>query len=275
MPRPLVSLCLTLSLAGAACQSRDPAILALDGETVRRSEFDRYVAAIEARPQLRDLGKLGPDARRGLLRTFLEERALVIEARRRGLLGEGATAEQEAEAVAHLLASAVPKTHVSEQEIAAWYAQHAAELSIPERVTLRQILVGSLNEARDVKRRLAREPRLFDGLARTLSTGPVASLGGYLGSFERGQLPPELEAAAFALPAGATSEPVPSPLGYHVLRVESRQAAREITLEEAHERIRDRLAREKREAAERAFVAEVMARAKVKYEAALPPTPAP
>ena len=68
---------------------------------------------------------------------------------------------------------------------------------------------------------------------------------------------------------------MPSPLGYHVLRVESRQAAREIPLEEAHERIRDRLAREKREAAERAFVAEVMARAKVKHEAALGPGPAP
>ena len=264
-----------LSLAGAACGSRDPAILELAGETVRRSDFERHVAAIEARPGLRDLGRLDADARRGLLASFLEQRALVIEARRRGLLAAGASPEQEAEAVARLLTSAVPQPRVTEDEIAGYYQRHAAEFAAPERVTLRQILVGSSNEARDLKRRLAKDPRAFESLARSVSKGPEAGLGGYIGSFERGQLPPELEAAAFALPEGATSEPVASPLGYHVLRVESRQAAREIPLAEAHERIRDRLAREKREAAERAFVTDVMARAKVKYEAALPPTPAP
>ncbi len=265
MPRRFAAL-LTLSLL-AGCGSRDPALLELDGQSVRRSDFERHLAALEAR----DIGPLSPEARRGLLESFLEQRALVIEARRRGLVATSATAEQEVAAVARLLATAVPPVRVSEQEIAAWHQSHARELAAPERVTLRQILVGSSNEARDVKRRLSKDPRLFDTLARSLSTGPEASLGGYMGSFERGQLPPELEEAAFSLAEGATSEPVPSPLGYHVLRVESRQAAREIPLEEAHERIRDRLAREKREAAERAFVTEVMARAKVKYEAAFAP----
>jgi parvulin-like peptidyl-prolyl isomerase len=271
MPRPLAILSLALSLAGAACESKDPAVLELAGESVRRSDFDRHVAALEAR----GLGPLPHEVRRGLLESFLEQRALVIEARRRGLLGADASAEQEVEAVARLLASAAPSARVSEEEIAAWHASHSAELAAPERVTLRQILVGSLNEARDVNRRLGRDPRTFDTLARTLSKGPEAELGGYMGSYERGQLPPELEAAAFALAEGATSEPVPSPLGYHVLRVESRQAAREIPLEEARERIRNRLVREKREAAERVFVTEVMARAKVKYEAALGPTRSP
>jgi len=54
-----------------------------------------------------------------------------------------------------------------------------------------------------------------------------------------------------------------------LVQVESRQAAREIPFDEARERIRDRLAREKRAAAERAFVADVMARARVNHEAAL------
>lgn len=262
---------LTLSFVALACEGRDPVVLKLSGESVRRSDFDRHVAALEAR----GLGPLSSEVRRGLLDSFLEERALVIEARQRGLVAAGATAEQEAAAVARLLATAVPKPRVSEQEITAWHASHAKELATPERVTLRQILVGSSNEARDVKRRLAKDPRAFESLARTISKGPEAGLGGYMGSFERGQLPAELEAAAFALSEGAASDPVPSPLGYHVLRVESRQAAREIPLEEAHERIRDRLARDKREAAERAFVTEVMARAKVKHEAALGPPPAP
>ena len=47
-----------------------------------------------------------------------------------------------------------------------------------------------------------------------------------MGTFARGQLPAELEAAAFALPAGGTSDIVATSLGYHVLRVEARQEAR-------------------------------------------------
>ncbi len=269
MHRPLAPLVVALTLAAAGCAEKDPVILKLDGQLVRRSDFDRHLAGLA----VHGFGPLAPEARRGVLESFLEQRALVIEARRRGLIGKDAPADQEAAAVARLLTSAVASVQVSTAEIAAWYAEHHAELATPERVTLRQILVGSLNEARDVKRRLARDPRSFDSLARALSKGPEAELGGYMGSFERGQLPAELEAAAFTLAEGATSDPVASPLGYHVLRVESRQAAREIPLEEASERIRDRLARAKREAVERVFLAQVMARAKVNYEAALAPIP--
>ena len=265
MPRPSPARLLLALLALAGCEEKDPALLKLEGETVRRSDFERHISAVEAR----DVGPVSREARSGLLDAFLEQRALVIEARHRGLLPANASAEQELEAVTRLLDESVRPPEVTEAEIAAWGAAHASELVIPERVSLRQVLVPTLNEARDVKRRLGRDPRTFDTVARAVSKGPEAAVGGYMGSFERGQLPPELETAAFALPDGGTSEPIQSPLGYHVLRVESRQATRAIPLEEARERIRDRLAREKRGAAERAFVAEILARARVNHEAAL------
>jgi len=269
VPASLAGLLAALALV-VSCQSRDPAILRLDGESVRRSDFERYVADVEARaggPR----GSVDPEVRRGLLDAFLEERALVIEARHRGLLAKGAPRADEAAAVTKLIADAVPPPEVTDAEVEAWHAAHPEELLVPERVTLRQVLVSTKNEARDVRRRLAkaRDPRTLDTIARAQSKGPEAAVGGFMGTFERGQLPPELEAAAFSLPAGATSEPVQTPLGYHILRVESRQAAREIPFEEARERIRDRLVREKRAAAQRAFVADVMARARVNHEAAL------
>ncbi|MGE5125701.1 MAG: peptidylprolyl isomerase [Betaproteobacteria bacterium] len=268
MPRARPILLAVALLAVAGCRDKDPAVLKLEGETVRRSDFERYLAQVE----VRDLGPLSAEARAGMLDAFLEQRALVIEARHRGLLPARASAEQELEAVTRLLAESVRPPEVKDEEIAAWAAAHASELVVPERVSLRQVLVATLNEARDVKRRLGRDPRTFDTVARDVSKGPEAAVGGYMGTFERGQLPAELEAAAFALPEGGTSEPIQSPLGYHVLRVESRQAARAIPLEEARERIRGRLAREKRTAAERAFVAAIMARAKVDHEAAIRPS---
>lgn len=267
-PRALAAVLAASALAAAACEAKDPVILELDGEAVRRSAFEQHLSGVT-----RGLGPVDPEARSGLLEAFLEERALVIEARRRGHLPAGAPAADEPRAVARLLAGAVPPVEVGEDEIAAFYRTHAAELAVPETVTLRQIVVATLNEARDVRRRLARDPKAFDAIARSQSKGEEAGAGGYMGPFGHGQLPPELEAAAFALPEGATSEPVETALGYHVLRVESRQQARSPTLEETRERIRARLAREKREEAERAFVAQVLARAKVNHEAALRPTP--
>ncbi len=255
-------------LALAACESKDPPILELDGETVRRSDFERHLAAVT-----RGLGPVDPAARRGILDAFIEERALVIEARRRGHLSPGAGPDDEPRAVGRLLAEAVHPPPVTDDEVAAYYQAHAADLAVPETVTLRQIVVATLNEARDVRRRLARNPTAFEVIARTQSKGEEAGAGGYMGPFQRGQLPPELEAAAFALPEGGTSEPVQTGLGYHVLRVESRQPARAPTLDEARERIRARLTGAKRAEAERAFVAEVLARAKVNHEAALRPYP--
>lgn len=269
-PRPvLFAAALAAGLGLAACEAKDPVILRLNGESILRSDFERHVAVVETRAQ----GLLDPSARQGLLEAFLEERALVIEARRRGHLAAGAGAPEEPRAVARLLAEAIHVPEPTEDEIAAHYRAHAADLVVPETVTLRQILVGTLNEARDVKRRLARDPKLFEAIARSQSKGLEAGAGGYMGPFERGQLPPELEAAAFALSVGVAGEPVETSLGYHVLWVESRQEAREPSLEEARERIRERLARAKRAEAERAFVAEILARAKVNHEAALRPSP--
>ena len=89
-----------------------------------------------------------------------------------------------------------------------------------------------------------------------------------MGTFERGQLPTELEEEAFSLEPGRASQPIQTSLGYHVLRVDSRQPARELSLEEARGWIRERLTRERADAAVRAFVAGLLSRARVNHEAA-------
>jgi parvulin-like peptidyl-prolyl isomerase len=263
--RRACGLVLAVACLASGCEDKDPVILRLDGGEVRRSEFTRYLAGIESRGE----APIEPAARAGLLDSFLEDRALVLEARAQGLVGKGATADDERNAVARLLASEVKPEPPSEAEIRAYYGEHEAELARPERVELRQILVATLNEARDVKRRLAKDPKAFDAIARGQSKAPEAERGGAMGVFERGQLPAELEAAAFSLPVGGTSEPIESPLGYHVIRVDSRQAASTPSFEESRDEIRDRLERARRNAAERAYVAGIMARSKVNHAAAL------
>jgi peptidyl-prolyl cis-trans isomerase D len=88
-----------------------------------------------------------------------------------------------------------------------------------------------------------------------------------MGEFKRGELPAELEAPAFALAAGETSDVVASPLGYHVLRVDERLAARPAGLPECREAARAEILRRKSDVFVREFVQGLMARAKVNHEA--------
>jgi hypothetical protein len=257
-----------LLLAAISCRDSrpaDPVILVLGDESVRRSEFEQHVKGLEAR----GMGSVDLGVRAALLEPFLEERVLILEARARGLLKPGASAEDEEVAAQKLLADEVLSgIAVTEGEIAAFYRDHAQEFRAPETITLRQILLTSANEARDVRRRLAKDPKSFDPLAQSRSRSPEASKGGLMGTFRRGELPSELETAAFSLPVSGVSDVVPSPLGFHVLRVDARQSARERTVEECRDEIRALLTRQKSDQATRQFVRGLLARAKVNHEAA-------
>jgi len=246
----------------SAARPADPVILSLGDERVRRSDFERHVKAVEERG-----GPLDEGVRKALLEAFLEERVLVLEARRRRLLGARASLEDERAAAQRLLADAV-KVEVGELEIEAYYRAHSAAFRSPETVRVRQLLLPSEAEAREALHRLRRDPKSFETLARSQSRGPEASTGGLMGSFSRGQLPPELEAVAFGLSPGTLSDVVRSPLGFHVLRLDARQPARERSLSEARDEIEALLAGEKTDRGVRGFVKELLSKAKVNHEAA-------
>lgn len=75
----------------------------------------------------------------------------------------------------------------------------------------------------------------FKEVAAAFSEDPnAASTGGDRGLIGRGLLPPEVEAAAFALKPGETSGVVKSVLGYHVLRVTDRQLVADGTVVKIH-----------------------------------------
>ncbi len=58
----------------------------------------------------------------------------------------------------------------------------------------------------------------FAALARQYSRAPGAEEGGVLGSFRRGVIDPDIEAAVFALETGAIGGPTRTSYGYHVIK---------------------------------------------------------
>jgi len=254
--------------ATAACRApvaSDPVLLTVGSENVRLSEFQQYLKRLESRGE----EPLDQAVRAAALDSFIEERVLALETRRRGLSARGADGATESAAARRLLQSEVlAKIQVEAEEIAQYYESHAGAWHAPERRTLSQILLASLNEARDVRRRLVRDPKSFEILARTRSRAPEAAQGGRMGTFAAGELPDELEKAAFALRVGEHSAVVETPYGFHVLRLDSVEPARERALADCQDEIRTRLLADKSDAAVQAFLRELLTRAKVNHEVA-------
>jgi peptidyl-prolyl cis-trans isomerase C len=259
-------LILVLSLASSCSRPKDPAILTLGDQVVHRSDFEKHLQALESRRG----STVDPAVREALLESFLEERVLVMEARARGLLKPESSPGDEAAAVQNMLQKAVlSKLEVKDDDVTRYYEEHKDEFRTPERVTLHQILLTTEAEAQDALRRLQKDPKSFEALARTRSSSPEAAAGGLVGTFSRGELPSELDQAAFSIQVG-TPQIVKTPLGYHVLKVDGREPARDPTPEGCRGRIREQLSREQSDQAVHQFVRELMARAKVNHEAADP-----
>lgn len=77
----------------------------------------------------------------------------------------------------------------------------------------------AFEKAKDLIAQLNESPDQFEELARTESDGPSGVEGGDLGSWPKGQMVAEFDAAIETLELnGITSEPVETDFGYHVIR---------------------------------------------------------
>jgi peptidyl-prolyl cis-trans isomerase C len=189
-------------------------VIRFQGVDVRRSAFLK---------ELEPLAKNGTDTSDPAMRAsafgrFIEERVVAIAAVREGIKDAGVD-RVEAE---RWLASVLRTEKISEAEALAYYAAHPDVASLAESVTIREILLTTQHDARDVIRILGFDRNAFELLARTRSRSPQSQGGGLLGSFHRGELPPEIEHAVFSLSPGQISGIVTTSFGYHVLRLESK-----------------------------------------------------
>jgi len=104
----------------------------------------------------------------------------------------------------------------------------AALPTAAEQVQARHILLQTREEADAALARL-RDGEDFAELAAELSIDTATKeQGGDLGWFPRGQMTPAFSEAAFALQPGETSEVVETEFGYHIIRLDQREADREL-----------------------------------------------
>ncbi len=136
---------------------------------------------------------------------------------------------------------------VSDEELLRFYKQHQERFVLPPEVRISQILIalGPSSEllrvrekAQQVYDRVKKGER-FEELAARYSDGPEARRGGSLGVVRLGDILPQIQRAIEGIAVGQVTEPIASPIGMHIIRVEERKPLQYRPFEEVKEDLRN------------------------------------
>jgi peptidyl-prolyl cis-trans isomerase C len=210
------------------------------------------------------------------LEEMVKRELLIQEADRRKLDSEPETKAKLEESRRGILLNTLlteeifNKVQVSDADVRAYFDKHRDELETSE-VHLKQILLKDAKEAEEIRERLLKNES-FEEVARKYSADKATgSKGGDLGFLARGQMPPELEKAAFALKPQEVSRIIETPRGYHLLKLVERKKTVSINFDEAKDRLQPYAHAEKQREYLENWLKELEKKAKVKiYHARLP-----
>ncbi len=167
------------------------------------------------------------------------------------------------------------KATVSEDDIKSYYDGHKDEFKTSEMVRVRHILIKVAPQSSEEAKKKAKEKAEsilrkikdeedFAGLASNFSDDTASKLtGGDLGFFPRGKMVKPFEDTAFSLKPGEVSGIVETQFGYHIIKAEEKKAASIEPLENAKERIQQKLLQDSMRAKVSEFIEKAMKDPKV------------
>src|SRR5580700_11526006 len=216
----------------------DAVVLSVGDDKVTKAQFDMILATI---PPQQQATAQTPKGRRDLANRVAEILMLAQEARAEKLDQTPKVQWQIMLSTDQLLANVMYKDFAdAKPDDAMLHAYYDAHKDEWEEVKARHILIrfqGSKMPLADGKKDLTDAEALakitelrakivagadFAEVAKENSDDKGSGAnGGDLGAFGRGQMVPEFDKEAFLLPVGELSQPVKSPFGYHLIKVES------------------------------------------------------
>ena len=216
--------------------------------------LEEFEQEMEQLPQFLKLQMVSEEGRKEFLQKLINQELLLQEARKKGLHKDEKILANLEMLKKGLIINALQeelcagKDEVSDEEVEAYYQENKEDFILEEQVRVRHILVKTLDEAKEVKKRLY-QGEDFITLAKQRSIWRSTKMrGGDLGYIKRGMVHKSFEQAAFALKKrGELSDIVKTNYGYNIIRLEDKIGPRQRTFSEVQKEIRNLLRNKKRE----------------------------
>ncbi|MGE0704693.1 MAG: peptidyl-prolyl cis-trans isomerase [Vicinamibacterales bacterium] len=172
---------------------------------------------------------------------------------------------------------------VSEEEARRYYDSHLNEFTSPATVTLREVFINypagvtvAPNSAADLEararaddvRRRALAGESFETLASQVSESASKANGGLIGPLSVDEVVADLRTLLDRMNVGDISEPIRTPRGYQVLKLESSSPQQTLPFPEAQQQISDRVFTDKRQAELRRYLSTLRSEAVIDWKSA-------
>jgi peptidyl-prolyl cis-trans isomerase C len=245
----------------------------VDGATIAR---DAIVREMQYHPGTKPLEAWQSAAQALIVRELLAQRA-----RHLGVVAEPETdasgrRETEEEALVRaLIAQEVSVPEPTDTECRRYYENNRARFRSPEIVEASHILFSApasdekasalaRADAQAVLDAIKERPETFVSLAQAYSRCPSRENGGSLGQLTPGQTTPKFEQALASLsPGELCSEPVATPYGFHIVRLDRRRPAETLPYELVSKRIADYLRENVQRRASAQYIARLVSAAEI------------
>ena len=255
--RIAITALVVLTVGCTRAETFPPALATVDGVPITLPQFKKKIASLKPDFETISGDNASEAAKIDLLSRMIQEEMYLNEARRlditvtpaevddrvrkesagygksfddmlkqQGMTVEDYRSEAKKDIIIEkLLSSQVySRVKVTRAQVEAYLRDNLKKFRKEERLHVRQIVVESPREAREILSELRRGSD-FAALARKWSLSPDAAGGGDLGWVGHGEMPPEFESVIWRLKKGATSGIIKTLYGYHIFRVEGIRTA--------------------------------------------------
>jgi len=256
-----------LLLTGCAPPPDEGVLAFVNGRQITQTEFDtrwgELAEATKARYQ-----------KEGGKRLFLDElitrELLMQEARKIGLdqsdaIRDRAQRYREQLILDELLKDRIKaKVELSNEELEAFYEQHAHELLTPLKVRVALMLLPNISAAKDLEKQVNQGGDFAKFAQRYSIDGKTKANGGDLGPYRKDLVVPEVDAVIHTLKPGMVSAPIKTEAGYYLVMITALD--KEIIQADVavRERLRQELLNEKRRKRFDGVIADIRSKATIR-----------
>ncbi len=239
---------LTPNSFGTNNQPTSPVLASVNGKAITEEDVNRFIAALGRNGQAYN----NPQGRAAVLEQLIAQRLFLLDAQRNLYEREQAFKDQLAAVKEQLLmeyaiSKCVESVRVTEDEVRGYYDSHKAEMMEEETVNASHILVDSEDKAKEILAAINAGEITFEDAARQHSSCPSSQQGGNLGDFGRGQMVPEFDTACFEMEEGEVRGPVQTQFGYHLIRLNKKNAAEALSYNDVRAALYEQITREKQQ----------------------------